>query len=206
MNDARTDRPSDVAQASVESAREKAVRRLSEHATGGSMTLDEYAERAVSIERAATSEELKAALVGLPEETAGVSPARRGRWLVSLAGLCVWWGGPAWPLAAEQPSTGCGRVWGRDAELADGATRSARVGDHGRRGSRRGWDHRPPRRADPAFRVLDVRRQGRQACRRSAASRLAARPRACFPDLWRRHGQGPHGEPQAARADQGTQE
>jgi DUF1707 SHOCT-like domain len=59
MNDARTDRPSDVAQASVESAREKAVRRLSEHAIGGSMTLDEYAERAVSIERAATSEELK---------------------------------------------------------------------------------------------------------------------------------------------------
>jgi hypothetical protein len=50
------------------------------------MTLDEYAERAVSIERAATSEELKAALVGLPEETAGVSPARRGRWLVSVFG------------------------------------------------------------------------------------------------------------------------
>jgi hypothetical protein len=50
------------------------------------MTLDEYAERALAVEQAATVDELDAALRGLAEEMAGVSPARRARWLISVFG------------------------------------------------------------------------------------------------------------------------
>jgi hypothetical protein len=85
MSDASTDSAAFEAQLSIEAARETAARSLAQRATGG-LTLDEYAERAMAVEDAATTEELDAALHGLPEETASVSPAHRGRWLVSVFG------------------------------------------------------------------------------------------------------------------------
>jgi hypothetical protein len=50
------------------------------------LTLEEYAERVVAVEQAATADELDAATLGLPEESAGVSPVRRPRWLVVVFG------------------------------------------------------------------------------------------------------------------------
>lgn len=74
-----------VAVLPVETARETAVRDLAEAANGGGLTLDEYAERAVALEQAATIEELSAAVRGLPEENAARSD-RGGRWLVGVFG------------------------------------------------------------------------------------------------------------------------
>jgi len=84
MNDARTDDPNDATQPSSEYTRETAVRGLGHRATSGSLTLDEYAERAAAIQQAATTEELDALLRELPEEAAGAPAARRPRWLVSV--------------------------------------------------------------------------------------------------------------------------
>jgi len=84
MNDARTGDPNHAPQLSIESARETAVRRLAQHATSGSLTLDEYAERAFAVEQAASVEELDAVARGAPEEAAGAPPSRRRRWLVSV--------------------------------------------------------------------------------------------------------------------------
>jgi hypothetical protein len=64
---------------------EQAVRSLAQRVIG-SLTLDEYAERAFALEQAETADELDAALRGLPEETAGVSAARRARWLIAVFG------------------------------------------------------------------------------------------------------------------------
>lgn len=75
-----------VAQAPVENARETAVNDLARQASSGGLTLDEYAERAVALEQAATVEELNAAVRGLPEENAAVTSARGGRWLVGVFG------------------------------------------------------------------------------------------------------------------------
>jgi hypothetical protein len=84
MNDTRTDDPNDATQPSIESARETAVRALAHRAVSGSVTLDEYAERALAVQQAASMEELDAALLGTPEEAAGAPAARRPRWLISV--------------------------------------------------------------------------------------------------------------------------
>jgi hypothetical protein len=97
MNDARTDNPNDATQPSIESARETAVRGLAQRATSGSLTLDEYAERALAVRQAASAEELDVALLGLPEEAAGAPAARRPRWLVNVL-VGGQWRGP-WRLS-----------------------------------------------------------------------------------------------------------
>jgi hypothetical protein len=66
-------------------AREAAGRRLAAQATGGSLTLEEYVERARALEQAATPEEAEAAASGLPER-AGEPPASSPRWLVGVLG------------------------------------------------------------------------------------------------------------------------
>ena len=86
MNDADADRPDDAAQPSIESGRESAIGSLADHAVSGGLTLDEYAERATAIERAASSDELGARVARLPEGTAGVPPARGARWLLAVLG------------------------------------------------------------------------------------------------------------------------
>jgi len=83
MNDARTDGPNDATQPPIESTREAAARRLAQHAISGSLTLEEYAERAFALQRAATPQDADA-LVELPEEAAGTLGPRRPRWLVSV--------------------------------------------------------------------------------------------------------------------------
>jgi hypothetical protein len=75
-----------VARPSVETARETAVNALAQQASSGGLTLDEYAERAVALEQAATVEELHAAVRGLPEENAAVTSARGAHWLVGVFG------------------------------------------------------------------------------------------------------------------------
>jgi hypothetical protein len=49
------------------------------------LTLDDYADRAAAAQRASSTDELDLALLGLPDETAAVSPARR-RWLIAVLG------------------------------------------------------------------------------------------------------------------------
>ncbi len=75
-----------AARGSVESAREKAFNDLAQQANSGVLTLDEYAERAVAVEQAASVEELEAAVRGLPEQTAAVTSADSARWLVGVFG------------------------------------------------------------------------------------------------------------------------
>ena len=66
--------------------REAASRELAHAASAGGMTLGEYADRAKALQEAATAEEIRAAVRGLPEETAGVAPARLGRWVIAIFG------------------------------------------------------------------------------------------------------------------------
>jgi hypothetical protein len=70
-----------VGQPSVESARETAFKALARQAVDGGFTLGEYAERAVAIQQAATTDEIdaiqKAAAAGAPA-------ARRPGWLISV--------------------------------------------------------------------------------------------------------------------------
>jgi hypothetical protein len=75
-NDART----------VESERVAAGRELAHAATTGGVTLGEYAERATAIQQAVTVDEVRTAVRGLPEESAGVAPPRLGRWIVAVFG------------------------------------------------------------------------------------------------------------------------
>jgi hypothetical protein len=84
MNDIRTDGPKDAMQPPIEPARETSARGLAQRATVGSLTLDEYAERARAVEQAGSTEELEAAVRGVPEESAGAPSVRRPRWLVSV--------------------------------------------------------------------------------------------------------------------------
>jgi DUF1707 SHOCT-like domain/Cell wall-active antibiotics response LiaF, C-terminal len=83
MNDAGA-RPDRGSETSVDSARETAVRDLTQGAVGGNLTLGEYAERAAAIEEAATADEIHDVVQGLPEEAAGT--VHRGRWIVALLG------------------------------------------------------------------------------------------------------------------------
>ena len=76
-----------VAESSVESARETAVRRLATHATSGGLTLDEYAGRASAVDQAVTADEFDTALRGLPEQTAGGSPTGRAGWLAPVSAV-----------------------------------------------------------------------------------------------------------------------
>jgi hypothetical protein len=74
-----------VARVSLESARERAVNDLAQEPSSDGLTLDEYAERAVAVEQAATVEELEATVCGLPE-TAAAKSVRGGRWLIGVFG------------------------------------------------------------------------------------------------------------------------
>src|SRR5437764_5320563 len=70
----------------VEIVREAALDDLAQLARSGGLTLDEYAERAVVLEQAATVEELNAAVRGLPGRDAAVESASDARWLVGVFG------------------------------------------------------------------------------------------------------------------------
>jgi Cell wall-active antibiotics response 4TMS YvqF len=72
-----------MAESSIEPARQAAARALAQQAIAG-LALDEFAERANALQRAATADELGAAVRGLPGEAVGVPAARRPRWLVSV--------------------------------------------------------------------------------------------------------------------------
>lgn len=72
-------------QDALEGARQDALRRLAAR-TEGSLTLDEYAERAAAIEAATTLEEVDASLRGLDEQTWGRAPTRHASWLVAVFG------------------------------------------------------------------------------------------------------------------------
>jgi len=66
---------------SLDSARQTALKGLAQLAIGGGLTLDEYSERAVAIQQAATTDELDA----LPKAgAAGAPAARRPSWLISV--------------------------------------------------------------------------------------------------------------------------
>lgn len=97
--------------------RDVRARRLAQSATDGSMTLEEYAARAASMQRAATMKELDVAVAGLPQALAEVpAPHRswvfgvlggidqRGRWRLSrrLHVVCVF-GGAHLDLGAAAP-------------------------------------------------------------------------------------------------------
>lgn len=75
-----------VSQAPVAAARVTAAGQLARQASAGGLTLDEYAERAVALEQAASVEELDAVVRGLPEEAEAVSSARSIRWLIGVFG------------------------------------------------------------------------------------------------------------------------
>jgi hypothetical protein len=98
------DRAHDVARSSIESTRKTALTRLAQQAMSGSLTLDNYAERAAAAEQAATTEELDVAVLGLAEETAALSSARRARWLIAVLGATEqrgrWRLGQLWIVAA----------------------------------------------------------------------------------------------------------
>ena len=66
---------------SIDSARQSALKGLAQLAVGGRLTLGEYAERAVAIQQAATTDELDA----LQKAAAAGAPAgRRPSWLISV--------------------------------------------------------------------------------------------------------------------------
>jgi hypothetical protein len=84
MSDSPSGPAGNVEQPSIESARATAFRRLAQETTGGGLTLDEYAERAVAIQQAATQDELDAVLQAAPPGAAGAPAARRPGWLISV--------------------------------------------------------------------------------------------------------------------------
>jgi DUF1707 SHOCT-like domain len=86
MSDRDPDQAPEAGQPSIESARETAIARLGQGATGGSLTLDEYAGRVAALEQAVTVEELDGALSGLPEDTSVAPTASHHRWLVAAFG------------------------------------------------------------------------------------------------------------------------
>ena len=84
MSDPPSAPTGNVEQPSIESAREMAFQRLAQQAIGGGLTLNEYAERAIAIQQAATHDELDAVVQPAPSETARAPAARRPRWLISV--------------------------------------------------------------------------------------------------------------------------
>jgi len=66
---------------SLDSARQSALNGLAQLAAGGGLTLDEYAERAVAIQQAATTNEIDALQKA---GAAGAPAARRPSWLISV--------------------------------------------------------------------------------------------------------------------------
>ena len=81
MSDSTSGPTGDVSQPSVDSARETAFKTLAQQAIGGALTLDEYAERAVAIQQAATTDEIDAIQA---QRAAGAPAARRPGWLISV--------------------------------------------------------------------------------------------------------------------------
>ena len=84
MNDTDADQ-GHVTQA-VESERERASKQIARAATSGGLTLGEYDERAGAIQRAATRDEIDAAVQGLPEGIAGESAAPHSGRIVAVFG------------------------------------------------------------------------------------------------------------------------
>jgi hypothetical protein len=82
MSDSLSSQPGAGAQPSVDSARQAALKGLSQLAIGDGLTLDEYAERAAAMQQAATIDELGA--LQKKAGPAGASAARRPRWLISV--------------------------------------------------------------------------------------------------------------------------
>jgi hypothetical protein len=76
----------DVSGPRVEAVRQAAFDDLAQLARSGGLTLDEYAERAVVVEQAATVDELNAAVHGLPGRDTTVKSASDARWLVAVFG------------------------------------------------------------------------------------------------------------------------
>jgi len=81
LSDSPSRPTSNTAQPSVASARETAFSGLAQQVVGGGLTLVEYAERAVAILQAATTNEIDAMQKA---EAAGAPAARRPSWLVSV--------------------------------------------------------------------------------------------------------------------------
>lgn len=86
MPEIDTEHRQDVARLPLESARETAVNDLAERASSAHLTLDDYAERAVAVEQAASVEELDAAVRGLSEQAGATTEAHAGRWLIGVFG------------------------------------------------------------------------------------------------------------------------
>jgi hypothetical protein len=73
--------PAGNASQSIESARETAFTALAQRAIGGGLTLGEYAERAVAIQQAGTTNEIDAVQNAA---AAGAPASRRPAWLISV--------------------------------------------------------------------------------------------------------------------------
>jgi hypothetical protein len=80
-----SDRVNHAAQPSIEPARGAAFAALAQDAISGSLTLDDYADRAAAAQQASSTDELDLALLGLPDEAAALPPAKR-RWLIAVVG------------------------------------------------------------------------------------------------------------------------
>jgi hypothetical protein len=81
LSDSSSGLAGDMAQPSVESARETAFKGLARQAVGGGLTLGEYAERAAAIQAAATTDEIDALRKA---GAAGAPAARRPSWVISV--------------------------------------------------------------------------------------------------------------------------
>jgi len=81
MSDSPSGPAGSMAQPSIESARDTAFKRLARQAVDGGLTLDEYAERAVAVQQAATTSEIDALQKA---GAAGAPAARRPSWLISV--------------------------------------------------------------------------------------------------------------------------
>jgi hypothetical protein len=86
MTDQLTGPGTQSEQNSIEDARAVALKRLSQAAIGSGLTLEEYAERAIAIERATTDDELNTADVGLAEDQVEAHVDHHARWMVAILG------------------------------------------------------------------------------------------------------------------------
>jgi hypothetical protein len=86
MSDSRSGPGDDMAQPSIESARDTAFKKLAQLAIRGGSTLDEYAERAVAIQQAASTHEIDAIQTA---GAAGAPATRRPSWLIPVLARVV---------------------------------------------------------------------------------------------------------------------
>jgi hypothetical protein len=76
----------EASQRTVDAVRQEASKRLASQASSGGMTLDEYAERAIAIEQAATQDEIESVVHRLDEEASEQLRVGKPRWLVGIFG------------------------------------------------------------------------------------------------------------------------